>query len=49
MARTAATKRITVHDRGPRSYDLEGYQVQGTYALSNLFPCQKFYFLAKIR
>ena len=33
---TDGDKRITVHDRGPRSYDLEGYQVQGTYALSNL-------------
>lgn len=33
---TDGDKRITVHDQGPRSYDLEGLHVQGTYALSNL-------------
>ena len=33
---TDGDRRITIHDRGPRSYVVDGYQVKGTYALSNL-------------
>lgn len=33
---TDGDRRITVRDCGPRSYALEGYRVQGTYALANL-------------
>ena len=33
---TDGDRRITVRDGGPRSYALEGYTVQGTYALANL-------------
>ncbi|MFN8611365.1 MAG: trehalase family glycosidase [Vulcanimicrobiota bacterium] len=33
---TDGDRRITIRDRGPRSYNLDGYQVEGTYALSNL-------------
>lgn len=33
---TDGDKRITVHDKGPREYNLDGHIVKGTYALSNL-------------
>ncbi|MBS2034860.1 trehalase [bacterium] len=33
---TDGDKRITVHDRGPRCYNLDGHEVRGTYALANL-------------
>jgi alpha,alpha-trehalase len=33
---TDGDKRITVRDRGPRRYPLDGFTVEGTYALSNL-------------
>lgn len=33
---TDGDRRITVRDRGPRRYEVEGYAVCGTYALSNL-------------
>ena len=33
---TDGDKRITIHDKGPREYNLDGHIVKGTYALSNL-------------
>jgi alpha,alpha-trehalase len=33
---TDGDRRITVHDRGPRCYEVDGFPVRGTYALSNL-------------
>ncbi len=33
---TDGDKRITIHDKGPREYNLDGHVIKGTYALSNL-------------
>lgn len=33
---TDGDKRITIHDKGPKAYNLDGLEVKGTYALSNL-------------
>ena len=33
---TDGDKRITIHDRGPKLYNLDGLEIKGTYALSNL-------------
>ena len=33
---TDGDKRITIHDKGPKNYNLDGLEVKGTYALSNL-------------
>ncbi len=33
---TDGDKRITIHDKGPKTYNLDGHEIRGTYALSNL-------------
>ncbi|MCW5868003.1 MAG: trehalase [Candidatus Eremiobacteraeota bacterium] len=33
---TDGDRRITIHDKGPKTYDLDGQTIKGTYALSNL-------------
>lgn len=33
---TDGDKRITIHDKGPKCYNLDGLEIKGTYALSNL-------------